>query len=248
MDFSSAPGMYEGRVFANVVERFRPIAKKALQRVIREIVRRSVAAIDEGVTLAKKGLVESIEQEPIEDLKNIEGSEELESQKDIGIMEEEFECFAIIKQQFESSALASKTIYNPSNRKEIPIEIAYKNTSAYCNIYFNKPHWWKLSYTDIDEWIKTIEMIPDEEYSWVEQHAYEFAGRLLVPIPYLLKDFEKAVKRAELAGFTKWDALDKDRNAVAIKYIASSICRKYGVSSDVIARRIDRESLWPPNK
>ena len=29
--------------------------------------------------------------------------------------------------------------------------------------------------------------IPDSEYAWIEQHAYEFAGRLLVPREKLIE-------------------------------------------------------------
>ena len=43
-------GMYEGRVTVNVVERFCPIARSALQIVLRDVVRRSVAALDKEVT------------------------------------------------------------------------------------------------------------------------------------------------------------------------------------------------------
>lgn len=41
--------LYEGRITVGVVERFRPIVKSALNVVLRDIVRRSVAALDEGV-------------------------------------------------------------------------------------------------------------------------------------------------------------------------------------------------------
>ena len=41
-------GMYHGVVNANVVERFRPITKDALTRVVREIVRRSISAMRGG--------------------------------------------------------------------------------------------------------------------------------------------------------------------------------------------------------
>ena len=163
----SAPSMYEGRITSNVIERFRPIAKNALQRVIRKIVRRSVAAIDEGVTSSKQelspeeepenktiesieeksdiNLVESIEQESCEDLNNL--NEEA--------INDELECFAIVKQQFENSALISKTIYNPSIRRDVSLELAYRHTSTYVNIYFNKPSWWniRLSLKSKTKWI-----------------------------------------------------------------------------------------------
>ena len=145
--------MYEGRVTSNVVEQFMPISKEALQRVIRKIVRRTVSAIDDGVSTSK-GEPEPDEGELIEG-EDINEEEQAEidqnttedciaTKKGINTTEEELECFAIVKKQFECSALVEKTIYNPSARKNVPIEISYKDTTSYFNIYFNKSSWWNL--------------------------------------------------------------------------------------------------------
>ena len=81
-----------------------------------------------------------------------------------------------------------------------------------------------------------------DQYSWLEQHAYEFAGRLLVPPERLNAEFAGAVEKAKKAGFASWDS----SGDAAREYIANSICRVFGVSGQVIERRIDREKLWPP--
>jgi len=109
------------------------------------------------------------------------------------------------------------------------------------DVYNNFP------YDDPDGWIELTQQIPKEEYDWIEYHANEFAGRLLVARDFLEKDLKKAVKHAESTGFSKWNALDKDRKEFAKEYIASAICKKYGVSQQVIMRRLDREELWPPH-
>jgi len=46
-----------------------------------------------------------------------------------------------------------------------------------------------ISYTSVNEWIKFMQKIPDDQYAFVEQQAYEFAGRLLVPHERLEKEF-----------------------------------------------------------
>lgn len=141
----SSPDMYDGRVNANVLERFKPIAKDALQKVVRSIVRRSVAAIDEGVSSPSVEIVSQKDTSECEQEKIIEASnDEVSPRNEIATAEEELEAFGIIKRQFDNSALVNKTIYNPASRKEIPIEIGYKGTTAYLNIYFNKPSWWNL--------------------------------------------------------------------------------------------------------
>jgi len=100
-----------------------------------------------------------------------------------------------------------------------------------------------ISHKSVDDWARFFESIPEDQYSWIEQHAYEFAGRLLVPVDSLTLNLEQAVQKAEQSGFVAWDA----SGDAAREYIASSLCRIYGVSSQVISKRIVREGLWPPN-
>ena len=84
-------------------------------------------------------------------------------------------------------------------------------------------------------------MLPEEQYSWVESHAYEFAGRLLVPRDHLQSHLDTALSKAEISGLKRWDM-----GVSAREYIASFICRPFHVSADVISRRLEREGLWPP--
>jgi len=100
-----------------------------------------------------------------------------------------------------------------------------------------------ISHKSVNDWICFFKSIPEDQYSWIEQHAYEFAGRLLVPVDSLTLNLEQAVKKAEQSGFMAWDA----SGDAAREYIANSLCRIYGVSSQVISKRIIREGLWPPN-
>ena len=94
-----------------------------------------------------------------------------------------------------------------------------------------------LQHTTAREWFDYISAIPDAEYGWVERQAYEFAGRLLVP-PDALRD---AVQLAEQAGFAEWDASGE----TALGSVANNIRRRFGVSPEVIARRLRIEQLWP---
>ena len=96
--------------------------------------------------------------------------------------------------------------------------------------------------SNVEGWIRWLQSIPDDQYSWIEQHAYEFAGRLLVPPERLKVEFAGAVEKAKQAGFADWDS----SGDAAREYIANSICRVFGVSSQVIEKRIEREKFWPP--
>ena len=92
------------------------------------------------------------------------------------------------------------------------------------------------------EWCDYISAIPEVEYGWVEWQAYEFAGRLLVPPEPLRHAFQAAIQSARAAGYSDWLAADE----AALDYIATRIAPKFGVSAEVIAKRLRVEKLWPP--
>jgi hypothetical protein len=99
-----------------------------------------------------------------------------------------------------------------------------------------------LRHANLDAWRQFIQDIPEREYGWLESHACEFAGRFLVPSGPLRESFGEAVQIAMSAGFTEWDATGE----TALGFIANHICRRFGVSAEVIARRLRIEGFWPP--
>jgi len=92
-------------------------------------------------------------------------------------------------------------------------------------------------------WKNFILNVPENEYSNFEWQANEFAGRLLVPNSDLvntIKQASKIIKENKLI-----DYLENDPDAV-LSSISPMICKPFGVSADVIKRRVEREGLWPP--
>jgi len=100
----------------------------------------------------------------------------------------------------------------------------------------------KIKYVSVEEWIDFFQKIPDNEYVWIEQHAYEFAGRLLVPRDKLVEKFENAVSLAKTSGFDAWDSSGESVR----EYIAHGIARYFEVSEQAIEKRLLKERLWPP--
>lgn len=92
---------------------------------------------------------------------------------------------------------------------------------------------------DIQDWINFIENVPEEEYNWFEQQAYEFAGRLLVPIEDLINEVNKFNLEIEKV---KKIFPDIDNNKIA-EYIAPKIANKFQVSAEVISKRIIYEKI-----
>lgn len=99
-----------------------------------------------------------------------------------------------------------------------------------------------LRHATATEWFDYISAIPEVEYGWVEWQAYEFAGRLLVSFELLEKEFKRAVQTAQDAGYVDWLAADE----AGLDYIATRIAPKFGVSAEVLAKRLRVEKLWPP--
>jgi hypothetical protein len=96
-----------------------------------------------------------------------------------------------------------------------------------------------IKITTVKEWIQFMESIPEDQYGYIEQQAYEFAGRLLVPFDRLEQEVRQAIIKAKKAGFTDWER----SGDAAREYMANNICRVFGVSSQVIEKRITRERL-----
>lgn len=93
----------------------------------------------------------------------------------------------------------------------------------------------------LEEWIAFMRDMPEKEYCFLEYHAYEFAGRFLVPPDALKQELEAAIKIAEQCGMPRGQLQDEAH----MQYLAKPISRKFEVSSSVIERRLAKEKLWP---
>lgn len=171
-----ADHMYDGVVNANVIERFRPIGKDALTRVIREIVRRSISAMEEEAATA--AVPQTGQSAPLPDNSSSRvhpgdeslGLETTEAPRHgIETTERELRAFEIVKAIFDKQGLAEARIFDASARKPIPVEVSYKDTTAYFGIYFNKPSWW------------IMRVSIEGRKNWVGFNIDDAAGSALIP-------------------------------------------------------------------
>lgn len=93
----------------------------------------------------------------------------------------------------------------------------------------------------VQQWVEFVRDLPEKEYSFLEYHAYEFAGRFLVPPEALCREFEAAILLAEQNGMPR-DQIQSDAH---MQYLAKPVSRTFAVSSSVIERRLAKEKLWP---
>ncbi|HCF59193.1 MAG TPA: hypothetical protein DFS52_14525 [Myxococcales bacterium] len=195
-------GMYEGRVTANVVDRFRPIVKNGLQRVIVEIVRRSVAAIDNEVSKPDAAAIQDAAsavavRQAAETAGRVD-PDPSETGRKVVTTERELEFFAIAREQFAGSPLASATIWDTSTRREVPAEVGYKDTTGYFAIYLNKPAFWALR------------VLSEGRTPWVGFNLKREVGLPLVPAEFkVLEPSAFAEFRVAVSGPGDLRALDR---------------------------------------
>lgn len=190
----SSEKMYDGRITANVVERFEPIAREALHRVIRKIVRRSVALIDEGVTTedSPEADVEFKDQVAEPQLEQHTSEDKPDnSRRQIVTTEEELAGFNLVKAMFEKSPFAESTIYDPAARKDTSIEVQYKDTTAYFNIYLNKSSWWvlRLSLDSKSKWIG-FDMTNEEILEHLPESMTILPSTSFAPVRVQINDYQ----------------------------------------------------------
>jgi hypothetical protein len=101
----------------------------------------------------------------------------------------------------------------------------------------------KIPFTDSEEWKYSVLKMADKEYRNFEWQANESAGRLLVPHERLVVEVKKIYKIMEDSGIQKY--LSDDPGAV-LSRVSPVLCKPFGVSENVIERRVEREGLWPP--
>ncbi len=136
--------IYDGVVNQNVVERFKPIVKNGLTKVIREIVRRSVNAMDVEAATALEMPISAVMEKDKEKTENAQTEETDTENTRIHTTENELKLFEIAKTMFMKSGLDNKLIYDAGARKEVPIELGYKDTTGYFGIFMNKSSWWVI--------------------------------------------------------------------------------------------------------
>jgi len=103
-----------------------------------------------------------------------------------------------------------------------------------------------LQLDSVEEWKEFIDHIPDKDYRGFEWQANEFAGRLLVPRMELKTEIDK-VCRMIMEGESELIRYLKREPEAVLPRVSPSLCKPFGVSTEVIETRARREELWPPN-
>lgn len=135
-----SPGMFDGIVNSNTVERFKSITKSAFTRVVRGIVRRSISAMDDEVI--KTDVSHPLECSEANEEAITEDSKEINP--NIITTENELKFFEKVKEIYREAGFEEQEIFDAAKRRNVSTELNYKDTTAYFGIYLNKPSWWAI--------------------------------------------------------------------------------------------------------
>jgi Zn-dependent peptidase ImmA (M78 family) len=136
-----------------------------------------------------------------------------------------------------------------NNQREIYIDLTlmerYENRYRYTlahevgHLILHSNIYKKLEFESIGEWKDIIENFPANEYGWIETHAYDFAGLLLVPEHHLRERYKKAMIKIEKQGYT----VNNFNQEILLEFITRSLTNDFNVSESVIRKRLIKENL-----
>jgi hypothetical protein len=154
-------------------------------------------------------------------------------------LREQLDIEALLMGDLKSILVDKRGFMNPRLEYRLRFSVAHEIG----HLILHRDIYGGLKHASAREWFDYISAIPEVEYGWVEWQAYEFAGRLLVPPGPLREAFKTAIQSAQTAGYSDWMAADE----AALDYISTRIAPKFGVSGEVIAKRLRVEKFWPPS-
>ena len=109
------------------------------------------------------------------------------------------------------------------------------------NIILHEKYLKAHTFSLINEWKEFTQSISPREYSFLEGHANNFAGLILVPPTQLRKLFGESVSAAEKAGLPlKHNA---DISDTTVQYIIADLAKKFHVSKDPVRIRLEKDKL-----
>jgi hypothetical protein len=146
----------------------------------------------------------------------------------------EFDTVAYINTGMDEIYVDESVYNNRRNRYRFSIAHELAHRILHADI------WKQFSFQKIDEWRKFhANAIPRREYDFLEYHANCFAGLVLVPSRNLRNEFDKCMELAKKQDIDFNSMGDAERDIIE-GYLAPI----FEVSSEVIHRRADKESLW----
>lgn len=111
------------------------------------------------------------------------------------------------------------------------------------HLFLHKEIYKTFAIKEPSDWKEFMLNISEREYKFFEYQANEFAGRVLVPNDRLLSELEICLNKIQKIGMLDYLASDP---GIVLSSISTALCKPFGISDQVIERRVEREEMWPP--
>ena len=137
---------------------------------------------------------------------------------------------------FTSSDL--KNIFVDDSYNSRPRRYRFTLAHEVGHVVLHKNVYRKANFGGIQEWKDFINSISDQGHRWLEYHAYAFGGLILVPREHLQRLVDEYVRRIREEGMSlkaNWD--------FCWDYIAARLAKDFDVSTQVIEKRLEKESV-----
>jgi hypothetical protein len=167
------PTVWGGTRTVSVVSRFRPIVKQSLVRLLRDIVRRSMGAIDHSVGASPT----ADNTPPVNPSPSPSDSGNAVQDVTIVTTARELACFDNVKTIFDAIPTEQRRLWDQTLKREVEAQLGHKDTATYFGIYLNKPSWWVIRcFVEQRRPHITLDITPEEVASMIPEEFEVLQG------------------------------------------------------------------------
>lgn len=142
---------------------------------------------------------------------------------------------AFLESDLQTLTIDQELYEDPRQEKRLRFTYAHEIR----HLVLHKKQIEKTKFKTEQEWIEFRLKMKEEDNSWFERQANEFAGRLLVPKNHLTNEIKK-----HRDGIRKYREMIDNGDEPLKDAVSRLVCDAFFVSSAVVYRRINAEQIW----
>jgi len=148
---------------------------------------------------------------------------------------------AYLKSDFKGIVIDNAKYNDERYDNRLRFSLAHELGHYFLHAYLYQEY--EIAISNPRDYYSFITDFPEREYRSFEYQANQFAGRLLVPHHKLAGEVMSIYKTLEDSSAVH---LIEDYQDYTLERATPKLCKPFGVSEEVIKRRVEEEKLWPP--
>jgi Zn-dependent peptidase ImmA (M78 family) len=145
-------------------------------------------------------------------------------------LKQDFDIYALLLSD-KKTIIIDKNLYMHDNTTGLRFFLAHELG----HLILHNDLWVIFKFDDPYKWIEFYKNVDATQYGYLEGHANEFAGRLLVPYQELLRIVQDSIKK--IPDDLKMEIAD------IVPFLAPSLCKFFEVSDQIMEIRLARENI-----